>query len=77
MLDKKISLSGFELEHSEQVRANELIERYLNKINDRLQDYQEIKLRLRKSQHGKAFLHEVEGDIILKGKIITSIRGER
>lgn len=72
MLDKKISFSGFDLESSEQQKVNELIERYLRKIEDRLSDYEDIKLRLRKSKHGKAFLHEVEGDIVVKGKILTS-----
>ena len=72
MLDKKLSLSGFNLESSELQKVNELVERYIRKIEDRLSDYQEIKLRLRKSAHGKAFLHEVEGDIIVKGKVLTS-----
>jgi len=72
MLDKKISFSGFKLEFSEREKVNELIERYLRKIEDRLSDYEDIKLRLKKSKHGKAFLHEVEGDIIIKGKILTS-----
>lgn len=72
MLDKKISISGFELDMSEQQKVNEVIEKYLEKINDKLGDFQEIKIRMKKSQHGKAFLHEIEGDIITKEKIITS-----
>ena len=72
MLDKKISFSGFNLESSERQKVDELIERYMQKIEARLDDYEDIKLRLRKSKHGKAFLHEVEGDIVVKGKILSS-----
>jgi len=72
MLDKRLILSGFELEKIEQERVNEILEKYLRKIEERISDYQEIKIRMKKSLHGKAFLHEVEGDFIVKGKIISS-----
>lgn len=72
MLDKKISFSGFELDASEQLKVNEIMEKYFQKIEEKVSDFQEIKLRMKKSAHGKAFLHEVEGDIIINGKILTS-----
>jgi len=72
MLDKRISFSGFDLEESEQGRVNEIIEKYFKKIDEKLKDFQQIKLRLKKSPHGKAFLHEVQGDIIINNKIFTS-----
>jgi ribosome-associated translation inhibitor RaiA len=72
MLDKRISFSGFDLEESEQSKVNEIIEKYFNKIEEKISDFQEIKLRLKKSLHGKAFLHEVQGDIIINSKRFTS-----
>jgi ribosome-associated translation inhibitor RaiA len=72
MLDKRLSLSGFELEPIEKEKVNEVLEKYLVKIEERIKDYQEIKIRMRKSMHGKAFLHEVEGDFIITGKRISS-----
>jgi len=72
MLDKKISISGFELDTSEKEKVNEVLESYIKKIESKAKDYQEIKIRLKKSAHGKAFLHEVEGEFITKDKIITS-----
>lgn len=72
MLNKRISFSGFDLEESEQIKVNEIIERYFKKIDEKLKDFEEIKLRLKKSPHGKGFLHEVQGDIIINKKIFTS-----
>ena len=72
MLDKRISFSGFELEPIEQENVNGIIEKYFQKIDNKVKDFQEIKIRLKKSLHGKVFLHEVEGDMILSGKKITS-----
>ncbi|MEM4230863.1 MAG: HPF/RaiA family ribosome-associated protein [Candidatus Pacearchaeota archaeon] len=72
MLDKRVSFSGFELEASEQERVNQIIEKYFRKLEEKLKDFQEIKLKLKKSQKGKAFLHEIEGDIIINNKRISS-----
>jgi ribosome-associated translation inhibitor RaiA len=72
MQDKKLSLSGFNLDASEKEKVNEVLQKYLGKIEDRVKTYDELKLRLKKSMHGKSFLHEIEGDLIMKGNIISS-----
>ncbi len=40
MLDKKISISGFELDPTEKEKVNEVIESYLKKIESKIGDYQ-------------------------------------
>jgi len=62
----KIILSGFSLEPAEKAIVDNLIQNYKNKITEKL-GYEEIRLRLKKSKHGKAFLHEVQGTLI-RGK---------
>lgn len=62
----KIVLSGFSLEPAEKAIVDNLIKSYKDKINERI-GFQEIRLRLKKSKHGKTFLHEVEGRLI-KGR---------
>jgi len=66
----KIVLSGFSLEPAEKAIVDNLIKSYKDKINERI-GFQEIRLRLKKSKHGKTFLHEVEGRLI-KGKQYTA-----
>ena len=59
----RIVLSGFSLEPAEKAILDNLIKNYKNKIAEKI-GFKEISLRLRKSQHGKAFLHEVQGRML-------------
>lgn len=61
--DGKIILSGFKLEPTEKAAVDNLILGYKSKM-ERL-DYKEIRLRMKKSMHGKAFLHEVQGKMMI------------
>lgn len=67
----KILLTGFDIEPAEKVIADNIIRNYERKISDR-SDYEYIKLRLKKSEKGKKFLHEVEGELRLKNKRFTA-----
>lgn len=67
----KLSLVGFDLEFGEKLQVNELVNTYIKKINQRF-GFQEIKLRLKKSERGKAFLHEVRGTLIRDNKEFTA-----
>ena len=59
----KVLLSGFSLDPAEKAIVDNLIRNYQNKIAERM-EFEEIKLRLRKSKHGKTFLHEIQGTLI-------------
>lgn len=58
-----IVLSGFNLEPAEKAIVDNLMQNYKHKIQQRI-NFKEIKLRMKKSQHGKMFLHEVQGTLI-------------
>lgn len=59
----KVILSSFNLDPAEKAIVDNLIENYRNKIEERI-GFQEIKLRLKRSKHGKTFLHEVQGILV-------------
>jgi len=59
-----ISVSGFKLEPAEKALVDKILMTYEKKIGLRT-GYKEIKLRLKKSKHGKAFLHEVQGTLMV------------
>jgi len=63
MAGGKIILSDFKLDVAEKAILDNLVKNYKNKIEEKLQ-FQEIRLRLKKSQHGKNFLHQVQGLMI-------------
>ncbi len=67
MDNKKITLSGFELEPAEKAVVERIIEKYKRKIQEKF-GFKEIRLRLKKSKHGKTFLHEVKGTLIKEKK---------
>jgi len=67
----KVLLTGFELENEEKSIVNQTVERYLRKIEEKT-SYQELKLNLKQSEHGKAFMHEIQGSMITGKKRITS-----
>jgi len=56
----KIVLTGFNLEPAEKVIVDNLIKNYKSKISEKI-GFKEINLRIKKSQHGKTFLHQVQG----------------
>lgn len=72
MLDKRITLSGFDLDYVEKEKANTLFERYAQKIEGRVNDYEQIKVTLKTKPHAKTFLHEVHVQLVVKGKVMTS-----
>ncbi|MBU3913036.1 MAG: hypothetical protein KKB21_00365 [Nanoarchaeota archaeon] len=65
--DGKVLLSGFDLDESEMVIANNVIKNYEHKISERT-SYDYLRLRLRKSRKAKTFLHQVEGELKIKNK---------
>ncbi|MBM3233636.1 hypothetical protein FJZ19_00915 [Candidatus Pacearchaeota archaeon] len=71
MANGKIFLSGFELEEAEKAIVGNIINNYKHKIDERA-EYEYIKLRLKKSRRGKAFLHEVKGSLKKDNKILNS-----
>ena len=60
------------MEASEKEKVNALLDRYIQKIEDTVNDYEELKIRLKRSAHAKTFLHEVHGELIIKGKRLVS-----
>jgi len=71
MAEGRIVLSGFSSEPAEKAIADNLIKSYKNKISERI-GFDEIDLRVKKSRHGKTFLHEVQGRMISTGKQFNS-----
>ena len=67
----KIKLAGFDLEPAEKAIVGNIIRNYEHKISERCQ-YEYIMLNLKKSRKGKTFLHEVKGDLKVKGKIMSA-----
>lgn len=57
-----ILLNGFELEKAEKAITDNIIQNYSHKLQERV-DFEQLKLRLRKSPKGKAFLHEIDGEL--------------
>ena len=60
-------LSGFELDPAEKAIVDNIIKNYSHKIGERA-DIDYLKLRLKKSQKAKTFLHAVEGELKVKNK---------
>ncbi len=70
MAGGKIILSDFKLEAAEKAILDNLVKNYKQKIEEKIQ-FQEIRLRLKKSQHGKTFLHQVQG-LMISSKRFTA-----
>ncbi len=69
----KVLISGFKFDESEKAAVNKVIENYVRKIEERF-GFQEIILRLKKSLHGKAFLHEIKGTLVSEsGKQLKAV----
>jgi ribosome-associated translation inhibitor RaiA len=64
---EKLQLSGFDISEAEKSVINNIIQNYEAKIAREL-DYNQLSLRLKKSQHGKTFLHEIETKLETDGK---------
>lgn len=67
----KIFLSNFDLEAAEKAIVNNIIKNYNRKITEKV-DYDYIRLRLKMSPHGKAFLHQIKGNLKTDNKILTA-----
>lgn len=67
----KVLLSGFELDEAEKAICDNIIKNHVSKIRER-DDFDYVKLRLRKSQRGNNFLHEIEGSLKSRNQIFTS-----
>lgn len=67
----KVLLAGFELDAAERAICDNVIKSYVSKIRERA-DFDYIKLRLRKSQRGKNYHHEVEGTLKANKEIFTA-----
>jgi|SRR3989344_6459592 len=63
MAEGRISLIGFSLEPAEKAIVDNLVRNYKHKIQEKV-GYNEIKLHMKKSIHGKVYLHEVQGTLI-------------
>lgn len=70
MAKGSIVLSGFKIEPAEKAIVENLIKNYQHKIEEKI-SYKEIRLRMKKSMHGKTFLHEIQGTLIA-GKIFSA-----
>lgn len=66
----KILLSGFSLEPAEKAIVDNLVRNYQHKLEEKT-TYDQIKIRMRKQQKGKTFLHSVQGEMFA-GKIFTA-----
>ena len=70
----KVLLSGFNLDPSEMASVTSIINNYKAKIEHKL-GFKELKFRLRKSMHGKAFLHEIQGTLIRDNQYTSKATG--
>ncbi len=59
----KVTLSGFDIPASEKAIVNRLLKTYLGKIGEKV-GYKEIRLDLKKSRKGKAYLHQIKARLI-------------
>lgn len=59
----KIVVSGFKLDEAEKTIVDNLINNYKRKILEKI-NFSEIRLRMKKSAHGKVYLHEIQGTLI-------------
>ena len=66
----KLFLAGFDLEPAEKAILENLIKNYTYKISERTK-YEWIRLRMKKSKKGKAFLHELKAEM-KAGRIFTA-----
>lgn len=67
----KVMLVGFDLEPVERAIVDNIITSYSKKMTERA-SCDSLQLRLRKKQHGKTFLHEIEGKLRANGAEFNS-----
>ena len=63
---------GFDIEKSEKAVIDRIIKTYGKKIEREIGGSWALVLRLKKSKHGKAFLHEIMGKIMSNKKVFNS-----
>jgi hypothetical protein len=66
-LGGNISLVDFELPNAEMLVVRKIIGNHVKKIQEKF-DYKELKLRLKKHEHGKTTLYELKGDLYFQNK---------
>lgn len=59
-----ITFVDFKLEPAELVVVRKITGNYVKKISE-VSNYKELKLRLKKREHGKAFLYEIEAEAVI------------
>lgn len=64
-LGGNIVLSGFDLEPVEMIVVRKIVGNHVKKIAEKC-EYDKVGITLKKSQHGKAFLHEIKVHLNLK-----------
>lgn len=63
-LGGNITLINFKLEPIELIVVKKIVGNYARKLSEK-SGYKELKLRLKKHEHGKTFLHELEAEAII------------
>ncbi|MBI2630473.1 hypothetical protein HYW76_05215 [Candidatus Pacearchaeota archaeon] len=66
----KIVVSGLNADSAEKAILENLIKNYKSKISEKIK-FEEITISIKKSAHGKAFLHQIKGRMIA-GKIFNA-----
>ena len=67
----KVFLTGFELEPAEKAITDNILKNYSHKIGERA-EYEYLRLRLKKSQHGKAYHHDVDGKFKVGNNVFSA-----
>jgi hypothetical protein len=67
----KILIAGLDLGEAEKAIVNNLIQSYKSKINERA-GFEELKIRFKKAQKGKAWLHEIDGELRAMKKMFSA-----
>ena len=68
---EKLRLSGFNITEAEKAVVSNIIQTHDIKISREL-NYEQLSLRLKKSQHERAFLHEIEAKLETKNKTFNA-----
>lgn len=70
-LGGNISLVNFDLDPMQAAVVRKLVGNYVKRLGE-ITEYKELKIRLRKHEHGKSVLHEIDANAyIIHGKEVT------
>lgn len=74
MKEKSVRLIGFDfLDEGEIDIVKRITAHYLNKIENMVRDYDEIKINLKIHNRHNLFIHEIRAEIFTGGKILTAV----